>query len=168
MGRSSRSSAPSASSASIVALTNVLPMLAASMRDDGVIGSVFSRSAWPVATTSTVPSASTQAPPLRSSCSSTWRPERLRYSGWWALPLSGIVIALVGTGLGAVAFAGQLPEKRDLLPVAGPQDRHFTLDRSEFRSRCADRRMPGKAEVVVGAKAEDRSASNSKPANWRS
>jgi hypothetical protein len=47
--------------------------------------------------------------------------------GWWALPLSGIVIALVGTGLGAVAFIGQLPEKRDMLPVAGMQNAGYLV-----------------------------------------
>jgi predicted permease len=47
--------------------------------------------------------------------------------GWWALPLSGIFIALVGTGLGAVAFIGQLPEKRDMLPVAGMQNAGYLV-----------------------------------------
>jgi predicted permease len=47
--------------------------------------------------------------------------------GWWAIPLAGIVIALVGTGLGAVAFIGQLPEKRDMLPVAGMQNAGYLV-----------------------------------------
>jgi predicted permease len=47
--------------------------------------------------------------------------------GWWTLPLAGIAIALVGTGLGAVAFLGQLPEKRDLLPLAGMQNAGYLV-----------------------------------------
>jgi predicted permease len=47
--------------------------------------------------------------------------------GWWAIPLAGIVIALVGTGLGAVAFIGQLPEKRDMLPLAGMQNAGYLV-----------------------------------------
>ena len=47
--------------------------------------------------------------------------------GWWALPLAGIVIALVGTGLGAVAFFGQLPDKRDMLPLAGMQNAGYLV-----------------------------------------
>ena len=47
--------------------------------------------------------------------------------GWWALPLAGIVIALVGTGLGAVAFIGQLPGKQDMLPLAGMQNAGYLV-----------------------------------------
>lgn len=47
--------------------------------------------------------------------------------GWWALPLAGIVIALVGTGLGAVAFIGQLPGKKDMLPLAGMQNAGYLV-----------------------------------------
>jgi predicted permease len=47
--------------------------------------------------------------------------------GWWTLPLAGIVIALVGTGLGAVAFIGQLPDKRDMLPLAGMQNAGYLV-----------------------------------------
>ena len=47
--------------------------------------------------------------------------------GWWALPLAGIVIALVGTGLGAVAFIGQLPAKKDMLPLAGMQNAGYLV-----------------------------------------
>jgi len=47
--------------------------------------------------------------------------------GWWALPLAGIAMALVGTGLGAIVFAGQLPEKRDMLPLAGMQNAGYLV-----------------------------------------
>jgi predicted permease len=47
--------------------------------------------------------------------------------GWWALPLAGIAIALLGTGLGAIAFMGQLPEKKDMLPVAGMQNAGYLV-----------------------------------------
>ncbi len=47
--------------------------------------------------------------------------------GWWTLPLAGVVMALVGTGLGAVVFAGQLPEKRFMLPVAGMQNAGYLV-----------------------------------------
>ena len=47
--------------------------------------------------------------------------------GWWALPLAGIGMALLGTGLGAVAFVGQLPAKRDLLPLAGMQNAGYLV-----------------------------------------
>ena len=47
--------------------------------------------------------------------------------GWWALPLAGIAMALVGTGLGALAFAGQLPGKRDMLPLAGMQNAGYLV-----------------------------------------
>jgi predicted permease len=47
--------------------------------------------------------------------------------GWWALPLAGIVMALVGTGLGTLVFAGQLPAKRDMLPLAGMQNAGYLV-----------------------------------------
>lgn len=47
--------------------------------------------------------------------------------GWWALPLAGIAMALVGTALGGVAFAGRLPERRDMLPVAGMQNAGYLV-----------------------------------------
>lgn len=47
--------------------------------------------------------------------------------GWWALPLAGIVMALVGTGLGAVVFAGQLSAKKDMLPLAGMQNAGYLV-----------------------------------------
>jgi predicted permease len=46
---------------------------------------------------------------------------------WWTLPLAGIAMALVGTGLGAVVFAGQLPAKRHLLPLAGMQNAGYLV-----------------------------------------
>jgi predicted permease len=46
---------------------------------------------------------------------------------WWALPLAGVAMALVGTGLGAIAFAGQLPGKRHLLPLAGMQNAGYLV-----------------------------------------
>ena len=47
--------------------------------------------------------------------------------GWWALPLAGITMALVGTGLGALVFIGSLPEKRNLLPLAGMQNAGYLV-----------------------------------------
>jgi predicted permease len=47
--------------------------------------------------------------------------------GWWALPLAGIVMALVGTGLGALVFARRLPEKRNMLPLAGMQNAGYLV-----------------------------------------
>jgi len=47
--------------------------------------------------------------------------------GWWALPLAGIAMALVGTALGAIVFAGQLREKRNMLPVAGMQNAGYLV-----------------------------------------
>jgi len=46
---------------------------------------------------------------------------------WWALPLAGIAMALVGTGLGAMVFAGHLPAKRNLLPLAGMQNAGYLV-----------------------------------------
>lgn len=45
----------------------------------------------------------------------------------WILPLAGFSMALVGTGLGAIAFLGQLPEKRHLLPAAGMQNAGYLV-----------------------------------------
>jgi predicted permease len=47
--------------------------------------------------------------------------------GWWALPLAGVVMALLGTGLGAIVFARQLPEKRDMLALAGMQNAGYLV-----------------------------------------
>ncbi|HSO23494.1 MAG TPA: AEC family transporter [Chondromyces sp.] len=47
--------------------------------------------------------------------------------GWWALPIVGIAMALVGTGLGALVFARGLPEKRNLLPLAGMQNAGYLV-----------------------------------------
>jgi predicted permease len=47
--------------------------------------------------------------------------------GWWALPLAGIAMALVGTALGATFFVGRLPEKRHLLPLAGMQNAGYLV-----------------------------------------
>jgi len=46
---------------------------------------------------------------------------------WWALPLAGIVMALVGTGLGAIAFADRLSSKKHLLPLAGMQNAGYLV-----------------------------------------
>ena len=46
---------------------------------------------------------------------------------WWALPLAGIAMALVGTGLGALVFIGQLRSKHDLLPLAGMQNAGYLV-----------------------------------------
>jgi len=46
---------------------------------------------------------------------------------WWAMPLAGIAMALVGTALGAAVFAGQLPGKRHLLPLAGMQNAGYLV-----------------------------------------
>jgi predicted permease len=46
---------------------------------------------------------------------------------WWVLPLVGILMALVGTGLGALAFLGKLPEKRAMLPLAGMQNAGYLV-----------------------------------------
>jgi predicted permease len=48
-------------------------------------------------------------------------------TGWWALPLAGIAIAFVGTGLGTLVFLGQLPDKRDMLPLAGMQNAGYLV-----------------------------------------
>jgi len=55
----------------------------------------------------------------------TLRPAEL--PGWWALPLAGIAMALVGTGLGALVFAGKLREKRNMLPLAGMQNAGYLV-----------------------------------------
>ncbi|MCG6949446.1 MAG: AEC family transporter [Acidobacteria bacterium] len=47
--------------------------------------------------------------------------------GWWSLPLAGIVMALIGTGLGALLFRGQLPNKSDMLPLAGMQNAGYLV-----------------------------------------
>ncbi len=47
--------------------------------------------------------------------------------GWWALPLLGVVMAVVGTGLGALALIDRLPEKRHLLPLAGMQNAGYLV-----------------------------------------
>ncbi len=50
-----------------------------------------------------------------------------RLPQWWLLPLAGIAMTLAGTGLGAIAFLGQLPGKKDLLPVAGIQNAGYLV-----------------------------------------
>jgi len=47
--------------------------------------------------------------------------------GWWALPLAGIAMALGGTALGAIVFAGRLREKRNMLPLAGMQNAGYLV-----------------------------------------
>lgn len=47
--------------------------------------------------------------------------------GWWALPLLGVVMALAGTGLGALALVDRLPAKRNLLPLAGMQNAGYLV-----------------------------------------
>jgi predicted permease len=46
---------------------------------------------------------------------------------WWALPLAGIMMPVVGLGLGALAFARELPEKRNLLPLASMQNAGYLI-----------------------------------------
>lgn len=45
----------------------------------------------------------------------------------WILPLAGFGMALAGTGLGVIAFLGQLPQKRNLLPAAGMQNAGYLV-----------------------------------------
>ena len=47
--------------------------------------------------------------------------------GWWVLPIAGVVMALTGTGLGAIAFINQLSDKKDLLTVAGMQNAGYLV-----------------------------------------
>lgn len=47
--------------------------------------------------------------------------------GWWVLPIAGVVMALVGTALGAVVFFNQLAEKKDLLTVSGMQNAGYLV-----------------------------------------
>ncbi len=47
--------------------------------------------------------------------------------GWWALPLVAIAMALVGTALGALVFADNLSQKKNLLPVAGMQNAGYLV-----------------------------------------
>lgn len=47
--------------------------------------------------------------------------------GWWVLPIAGVVMALTGTGLGAIAFINQLAEKKDLLGVSGMQNAGYLV-----------------------------------------
>jgi predicted permease len=46
---------------------------------------------------------------------------------WWALPLAGIAMALSGTAMGTLVFAGQLKAKRHLLPLAGMQNAGYLV-----------------------------------------
>lgn len=47
--------------------------------------------------------------------------------GWWALPLLGVGMALIGTGLGALALIDRLPAKRNLVPLAGMQNAGYLV-----------------------------------------
>jgi malate permease and related proteins len=46
---------------------------------------------------------------------------------WWALPLAGIVMSLIALGLAAAAFARDLPEKRNMLPLASMQNAGYLV-----------------------------------------
>ncbi len=46
---------------------------------------------------------------------------------WWTIPLAGAVMPLVGLGLGALTLVRELPEKRNLLPLAGMQNAGYLV-----------------------------------------
>jgi predicted permease len=46
---------------------------------------------------------------------------------WWALPLTGIAMAAVGLALAAMAFAHELPAKRNMLPLASMQNAGYLV-----------------------------------------
>ena len=46
---------------------------------------------------------------------------------WWVIPLVGVLIPCVGLVLGALVFARELPEKRNLLPLASMQNAGYLV-----------------------------------------
>ena len=46
---------------------------------------------------------------------------------WWTIPLAGAVMPLVGLGLGALVLVRELPEKRNLLPLAAMQNAGYLV-----------------------------------------
>ncbi len=49
------------------------------------------------------------------------------FSIWWVLPLSAIVMNGAGIGIGALLFKNELPEKRNMLPLAGIQNSGYLV-----------------------------------------
>lgn len=46
---------------------------------------------------------------------------------WWVLPLSGILLTAVGMFIGWLFFVRELPQKRNMLPLAGVQNAGFMI-----------------------------------------
>jgi len=46
---------------------------------------------------------------------------------WWTIPLAGAAMPLVGLGLGALVLMRELPEKRNLLPLASMQNAGYLV-----------------------------------------
>lgn len=56
---------------------------------------------------------------------STFQPDTLPY--WWLLPLSGVVMVTLGLGITFLFFFRELPEKRNLLPLASMQNAGYLV-----------------------------------------
>lgn len=46
---------------------------------------------------------------------------------WWSLPVAGVAMALVGLAVAALAFVRELPEKRNMLPLASMQNAGYLV-----------------------------------------
>jgi len=55
----------------------------------------------------------------------TFDPAELKI--WWVLPLAAVVMALLGLGLGSLAFLRELPSKKNMLPLAGIQNAGYLV-----------------------------------------
>jgi len=46
---------------------------------------------------------------------------------WWLMPIAGIAVYLTGTGIAALLFYRELPEKRNMLPLAGMHNASYLV-----------------------------------------
>jgi predicted permease len=46
---------------------------------------------------------------------------------WWTLPVAGLVMSLTGLGLATLVFIRELPEKRNMLPLASMQNAGYLI-----------------------------------------
>ena len=50
-----------------------------------------------------------------------------QFDQWWVLPVTGVLIPALGMLLGLLFFCRELPEKRNMLPLAGVQNASFLI-----------------------------------------
>ena len=53
--------------------------------------------------------------------------EPWQLSFWWVIPLISVAMIGIGVGAAAIFFAGELPEKKNMLPLAGMQNAGYLV-----------------------------------------